>query len=810
MSDIKPPAAESKATTDGNRLIVTEHGLAVARSIPTIAVARAVMKSMEDVEEPTARRHARLRGLADGNPPYNQQRLDELNLGYQTNLNARECGSILGQKANQHFESFNEVPTFAEFEVLDVQDDAQVQPRARFEDVIGEEFTTTLQNWPGFMPLMDFLRREADVVDLGVCAWRDQWDWRPVPISRGAFFPSPYARVEVESWDLAALADTLSPHDLLALSNDPEAAKVEGWNVPQIRRVLTNVFISGVTQDTQNGADTGYADVSRWEQLQMKIRNNDPAFMAQMFMPVKVRHIFVKEPKSGKISHLIMPTAICVEGDDFLCQRIDEYENMAQALFILPANFGNGFIRSVRGLASQIEAHCDLSNRYLGRIFDAGMLSGTIMLKSVDGGVDARRLQLVRAGLVTLLPKGCEALQASSYAPPLNTMVQVRDLSASVMRNNTPSVYRVVSESFVENQPQKTAREVAELSTKEARVEKAGIAFDAEMIQKLYREMFRRMISDDLQSDKTLPGSVEAKDFVRRCKRRGVPAAWLKPGKLRLKISQSVGYGSLGVKLDVSNQLVGMRGLFDEAGRINAIRDRVAALAGYRNADRYLGVTTRDDIPSNEKSFARLENNDAMEGSQIDAGADQNHVAHILTHIEPVQKLVQAVAEDITQVDPQRAIPALDSFLAHIQAHLQMAAQDPARAAFVKQVEEVLEAGIQARDQLAKAFEQIQKQQQEQQAAQQAQLDEAQGIIADRDSQLEEMKASRKLDIEAQKGQSLMQMRADRQASSEQINQRRTEADIALKTQKQAYELELARQKVEYEAEIKRLKAGQQ
>jgi len=800
MPDFLQPAA------DGNRQIVNAEGFAVERSLPTIEVARAVVVEMERVEEPTAIRHARLRGLADRNPPFNQQKLDDLNLGYTTNVDFGEGASAVRKRAGQHFELFQEVPTLADFELVDAPDEVNVQPRVRFEDVVSEEFTRTLKNWSGFLPLMDFLRQEADTVDIGVCCWRDQWDWRPVQISRGAFFPSPYAKVEVETWDIAMVADVYRAGELLAISGDSESAAAEGWNVKMIRRVLADVFVGGVTQDTATGVDTGYPDVSRWEQLQMRIRNNDPACMAKMFSPVKVRHLWSKEPKSGKVSHQIIPTMVCSEGDGFLCQRFDLYDNMAQALFILPSNYGNGYLRSVRGLLASIEAHCDLSNRFLGRIMDAGMLSGTIMLKNTGEFSDARRLQLVRAGLVTLLPRGCEPLSASSFVPPLNNMVQVRQLSTAVMQNNN-GVDRVVTEGWAENQAEKTARQVAEESTKEARLEKANVAFDQQILQQLYRQMYRRMVGEDLQGDKTLPGAVEAQEFVKRCVKRGVPKEWLKWGKLQLNLTQTIGFGSWGVRLDVTNQVVGMRGLMDEAGRQNAIRDRLAALVGYRNVNRYLPPQTRDSSPSNEKSIARLENNDMIEGTMAEAGSDQNHVLHFTTHLEPMDMIVKAVSEG-EEVDVNRALPALEQLIQHMTQHLQFLAQDPARAAFTKQAEDKIKAANLAWEQLTKMAERQAKEQEQMQQDQEARLAEADDIIQGRDANLETMKAQGKLQIESAKNSSIMSMRASRQAHGEAMAERNLQAQISLKERAQSAEIELKRRNAELEAEIKRMKAG--
>lgn len=792
----------------GDRQIVDDKGRSVKRSIPTIDVARSVMKSMEDAENAVAVRHSRYQGQVNRNPPFDSEKLKSLNLGYKCNVNFGEAAAIVKQRAGQHFELFNEVPNLVEFHSVDHLDEKGVQPRTRWEEVVAEEFTTTLKEWTGFLPLMVFLRGEADVNDVGVCAWRDEWDWRPVPMHRGAFFPSPYARVDVDTWDLCGLADTYDAFTLIELAEDPEASQAEGWNPEQIKRLLVDIFVGGLAQDTANGVDTGYAVVNRWEQLQAMIRNNDPTCMSRMFEPIKVRHLFAKEPRSKKISHLIMPTAICSEGDGFLCERYDRYDRMSQAIFVLPSDYGNGYLRGVRGIVADIEAHCDLSNRFLCDIFDAGRLSGTIMLKNLAGTSDPRRLQLVRAGVVTLLPPGTEALQASSFAPPLNNLVMVRDLSSAIMRNNT-GVFRQMPETWAENQPQKTARQVAEEVSKEARLEKANVAFDYAQLQLLYREMFRRMISPEVQSDKTLPGAEEAQAFVQRCLDREVPEELLKPGKLRLMIMQAIGVGSWGVRLDVTNQLVGMRPLLDEAGSRNAIRDRIAALVGQRNVDRYLAPTTRDDIPSNESSIATLENTDMMQGQAAVVGADQNHFIHILTHLEPLQGIVQTVAEKGAEsVDPQRALGALEQLLPHVVAHLQILGEDPARAEFVKQIESVVKSGIEVRDMLAREMEKILAAQQKEQEEQQRRLMEAEGVIQDREHEIDLMKAQAKIGMEQQKQATIVQMRAQKASESAMINRQRAEADIGLRVAKSNAEISIDQQLANAKIELARLEAA--
>jgi len=765
------------------------------------------MRNMEDMEEPIAERHARYQALVNRNPPIAPDKLRSLNLGYKTNIDWGEAAAVVQQRSGQHFELFNEVHSLVEFQSRVFLDEKGVQPRVRWEEIVAEEFTTTLREWTGFLPLMVFLRREADVKDVGVCAWRDEWDWRPVPVERGAFFPSPYAKVDVDTWDICGIADSYDPYTLLGFANDPEAATAEGWNVEQVRRLLVDVFVGSMSQETERGLDTGHVSVSRWEQLQTMIRNNEPSCMSRMFEPIKVRHILVREPKSGRISHLIFSTAVCGEADDFLCQRLDRYERMSQAVFILPANYGNGYVRGVRGLLADVEGHCALSNRYMCDIVDAGRLSGTLMLKNMAGISDPRRLQLVRAGSVTLLPPGVEALQASSFAPPLSTMVMVRDLSSSIMRNNT-GVFRQMPETWVENQPPKTARQVAEEVSKEARLEKANVAFDYAHLQLLYREMYRRMINPVLLGDATLPGAMEAQAFVRRCLQRGVPEELLTPDALRLMVVQAIGAGSWGVRLDVTSQLVSMRALFDEAGRRNAVRDRLAALVGQRNVDRYLAPTTRDDIPSNETSIAVLENTDMKQGAAAVVGQDQNHVIHVLAHLEPLQELLQVLAEKgLEAVDPQGALQVLSAFVPHIAEHLGILGEDPSRADFIRQVEEVLKAALVMRKQLEQEVERLMAEQQAQQEEQARMLAEAQGIVQNQEVELERQKAAGLLQIKADMNRSLMAMREQRQAHGSAIAATKVNADIALKSQKQAADIQLEQQLAAAKIQIEQLKA---
>ena len=796
-------------TAQSELQLVSASGRALKVSIPTVGVAREVFRRAEEADEPSARRRARYKGMIDGNPPFDAAKLRELNLGYQTNVNFREMKAILDQKAGSFFELFMEVPTLAEFQfIAPPGETATDQPRDRWEDVVSEEFTRTLRSWPGFLTLMDQCRRESDAFDFGLAMWRDPWDWRPTAIQRSCFLPEPHARVEVDSWNLACFSDTMTGYELLEIAENEDAAVAEQWNVAAVRRLLVSHFVSQARPGTDQGSPA-YAAISVWERFQQQIRNNEPSTISRMFDPIQVRHIFAREPLSRKISHLIFsPDVVGDDTEDFLCERRDLYTDMHEVVWCLPYNWGDGFLKGVRGLAAELEPHCDLSNRYLGRLFDAGMMAGTVLLKPTSDLTDVKRLQLVRVGLLTMLPRGTDAIQSATFSPPLAPLVQIRDLSVSIMRNNT-GVWRQHSEGWAENQPEKSARQVAEESSKEARLDKANVAFDYIQLERLYREIFRRLTNPELLADRTLPGAEEAAAFVERCLAREVPEQFLNPASLTLNATQAIGMGSWGVRLDIARQILEGRELFDEHGKVNAIRDWLAALAGQRNINRYKAPKNRDQIASNETSIARLENNDLSEGSSVVVGTDQNHAIHFLEVAGLLNQLVTEIQQSggASIQDPQKTISVLENSLTHATEHLSILAADPARAAFVEQAVPLITAAKETLDFVSSMAEQLAKEQQRIAEEQQAQLAEAQGIIADRDKQLEEMKAMEKLRIESDKQASIVDMRKKKADETSAINQSRAASDQALKAQKQQVELELKRQLAEGKAAIDRMVA---
>jgi hypothetical protein len=765
---------------------VTESGTPVKERVSSIESARALFEKCKTNDLTMSVLRARWKGMNDGNPPYIQARLDELGLGYMTNFNSMEMRAILEQKAGAFYELFFEVPT--QIEVKQVFGLDTQTPGPNYGDIIAEEYSTLMLNWPGYLVCLDKSRRQSDLYGYGVAGWPDSYDWRPTAFETGNFCTDPLATVEVDKLPYFMIRANLYAGELLKYIEDKEAAVKAGWNVTAVEKLLAEVYVGKGQQSTDK------YQTSLWEEAQRRIRNNDWTLDNKDFEPVKVVFFLIKEVfGEQKVSRYIFSEAVIPGADAFLFKKQNEFECMRNVLWLLPYNNADTYLRSCRGLAAMIEQHCDLSNRFLGNVFDAGRTISSLLLQPTSV-MDLSKLQLVRMGIVTIIPPGLNTLQ-STFQPQISPLIQLRDLSSNIMRNNN-GVYRQHSELFAESQAQKTAYQVSQEVAKEARLEKTSVAYDLECIERLHREIFRRLTNPDyILSEIDYPGKKEALKFIGKCVLRGVPLELLLlQDAWEIYATRPIGLGSWGVKLDLTNQLMqpGIISRMDERGQVNAFRDYLAVRFGYRNVDRYKPIVNRDTVASNESSIAALENNDFLEGATIPVGSDQTHVLHLATHGQIVAGILQAVSQtDAAGMDVNKALGSLSAALPHMEKHAAYLAQDPSRQETVKQVMDLITQGVAVYKKLQKYAQQLAqlKRQQEQQNANT--VSAAQQVLQNADAQIKLYEIEKKAELERIKQESLNAMRKEKTDSQMEIRREQAAQDLKLKADRQMAELQM-------------------
>jgi hypothetical protein len=788
---------------------VTKSGQPARDRVATIEAARAIYQKLSDDDTNDAFRRNRIRGQIDGKQPWDPTMMAEKGLGYVTNVNFLELRAVLDDRAFRRFSSYHEVPTLIRVRHNFKYD--QTKPELPYGPTIEEEFTRMLrEDWPGFDPMLDQAGRESDAFGFGLALFPDEWDWRPKAYPRSKFKFDPNAGLNPDELAVFTLDDSMSAGDLFRAIEDQERAADAGWNVARVRDLLIRMYWG----DERPPADKGGLQGNLWESLEQAYRNNTAFYQNREFDKVEIVHLLYQEVDTRKVTHKIFsqlqnnrtersgPIA-----DGFLFEAPDRYENMSRALWLLPYNYGDGYLRSCRGIASYLEQHCDMSNRFLGRAFDAGMTSASLLVQP-QTAMSKDKLSVVRAGILTVVSEGLNPIQ-QNFQPKIGDLLTLRRVSSDLVQNNTRETKDYAEDPAANNQPV-SAAEVQDKAARAARGENQQTVFYSKHLQILYREMFRRMTNPDmLLNELDYPGKDTALLFVRRCVERGVPLELLLDyDKWRIMAVKPIGGGSPQARQNALNNLMQIRGELDERGRKEVIREFAAAQTSYEELERFVPHANRDEIGSNEHSIAALENAAFGSGIQIPVGSDQVHTIHFKSHAQQIVQMLQAVQEQgIEAVDPQRGAMYLGAAMPNMEGHLQYLQMDPTRKDFVKEGVQILQQATALYQMFVKYIEKMQAEQEKLQAEQAEQLKGSEQRALTAEAQVELAKAEMDAQVQALKVESLNAMRAQKTQEQLRIRAEQAAQDTQIKAQKAASDIAIAEAKAAADIEVKRGKS---
>jgi hypothetical protein len=665
-------------------------GSAPAKRVSNVEAARQIYDDCVLDAEPISRVRARIRGLVDGNPPYDPAELRRLGQGWRTNFNAREAEAIIDTNAAALWEMQHDTFVVARFSAVDPMYGYSPDNGLDYGDILAQEYTRVLKSWDQWPTYTDLVIHDALESGAGAMMWVDETGVLPKWYNISNFTFPKKATSSLSDLDFFFLRDEIPLHRFFAVTESPELASEEGWNVDAAKQYLIQSFGFGANPGSSN-PDDEYR-MSGWEAVQQMIKNNDSLVQRQQFEGVKVVHMFVREVSGDRgITHLIFteddvssssldrkftddPNDEMSFASSFLFERQSKYEKISHVLWWLLYSYGDGFLNSVKGLGHRITPHCEVSNRLICSTFDSGMLSSSLLLKPTTS-VDFSKVSVLRVGPFTYMPENMEAVQ-TSFNPRVDALLMLRDMSSSVLNNNT-GVFRTRGENPLRREGGKTAREVMAEEQKEARFEKNQAAFFYSQWDLFHREVFRRLCSGESTSLLTDETEREiALQFQSRVVSRGVPFEVLTPDLWEVTAERAIGLGSAGVRLDVTGQLLSIRGMMPEENQVHAVREFIAARVGAHHVDRFLPLKPRSMFASDAASIATLENNDFNEGSNVPVGSDQPHGIHLPIHFAPLMQLAQSFSDAPDQIDARKALQVFQIAIPHIEQHLQYMAND--------------------------------------------------------------------------------------------------------------------------------------
>lgn len=372
---------------------------------------------------------------------------------------------------------------------------------------------------------------------------------------------------------------------------------------------------------------------------------------------------------------------------------------------------------SVRSLGFLVYGVCHLQNRMFCRFNEAAFEAtlNYLRINSPDDADRALKIDLINRGVID---------KSVQFVPQAERWQVNAELIEMAMNENR-RIIESNSSGFTQQQGQsqpgdrKTKFQVmAEIQQTTALVQSAfNQAYRYQ--EEEYREIFRRFARKNSTD-------IDVREFQANCLRQGVPDRILhNPCCWEIEPTQVMGSGNKTMEMNIAEQLLQMRNLFDPDPQREILRDVTFAVTGDASKaqrwvpDQPLKVT--DSVHDAQLAMGSL-----MQSLPVSIKTGMNHKEYIQTMLQELQAVIQPI-EQSKGMATQQQISGFQAVLQHVEQHIQILAQDPEEKQFVAEAQKAVAKLMN----FVRAFAQrLQEQQQKAQQQGQGMPPEAQAKIA--------------------------------------------------------------------------------
>jgi hypothetical protein len=667
---------------------INEEGKAPETRIADAASAREIFQKLIMADELRNSTRAKLRGLVDGNPPYNPAELRRNNQAFRTNVNFRESEAFLTLAMSAFYDVFAEVPTYANVRTAYGND---MDKREEWSKIITEEFDRLQKLDKDFDYIMQLSQREMVLIGNGPLIFEDGSNWRCKAIMATDLLVPDGTKSNVSDWKVACVRTRMGVDDLFEKIQDEQAATAAGWDVnyvrQRIRAAMPEPYRSGVQYD--------------WEFFQRQLRSNDITFSARSEV-VLMSHIFYKE-FDGQISHAIIDER---DSESFMYRKLRRFKRWEQIIHPMYYDRGDGEHHGVKGLGIKMLQAMELKNRLRCSMVDSAFARTQILFRPLNPNA-LSKTSVVQQGPYAILPPDYEVIQ-QNIAGVLDAPMAVNADLENVLQGNL-SQYR---QSLAKSGNPRTATEMEIISAQQSAIGKTQLSRYYNQLDSFFEERYNRASNPNLnpitKSDK------DAIEFQRRCAERGVPVQAMLDIDF-VEATRTVGQGSQFAKKQLLGELLGLLGSLPEGGKVSLLRDYIAAQVGQQMVDRYLPTQIQSSRVQDQTALAVLEHSSLRQGNMAIVTDTQNQIVHIDTHLAAANEAAASIQQG---GNPQEIMLFLQGIGQHVQDHLTRLSTDPTRRPQVEAYAQQLQMLVQTVQQLG---EMLQEQQQAMAQQQQAQ-----------------------------------------------------------------------------------------
>lgn len=727
-------------------------------------------------------RRAKILAIYNKNKPYRPEDLEKIGQKWRTNLNFGALANAVDARAGAVSKIATETCSLI---TLDSPNPQFAGPEEEVvANVVEEEFSRAVRRDGRVIPQLAVANKEADLYGCGPITWRNPEDYVPQALRRGQVLFDPEGPIDASDHEIIMVDTELEAAEVFRMLDNPDVAENFGWNVEALKKWAVRVFRDDMDTRSDTSAVGG---VGVLESMLETLRRND-YFESNQFRKFHVLYVYVREMEVPRgITHIIVPaTDQLMDSDDpdkeFLFKRKNAYKSMDEVFFWFCPDITKHYIRSARGIASDVAPKSAVKDRVCCSMVDGVIRAMSLVVKQQQPGASPIT-SLQEIGPYTVVGQDFDPVPNANQMSNFQSAVSVVQMLDSVSTGSLAGIEFGATLPKIAVGGGATSKAEAEIA--ERRTTQRDENFMASRLafhRLVWKGTFDRFMKIATGPDVICREYRFVQEFKDRCEKRGVDKAALKEvlKTFQVDVSREVVLGMDGLTQLVASALNQFGGAADEPGRKRMAHDVVRYQLGKKLADRYFPIESRDNGPSNDASVATLENNALQAGQPVLVGPDQRQLAHINVHMQVLQSIQEQVQNGLAEAqrewqeqgrmqqdaegqlapkleNPEQLMQVLVATSQHIQEHLAVFQMQPNAKDEAKQISKVLvgmgevtqalNLAIATQRRVREAEEE--KRQREMEALQKA-ADEAEIAKANHKADLEAQNARHKIDLDHQ------------------------------------------------------------
>lgn len=727
--------------------------------VSTVLQAHAIFDGMLKADIVRSKKRALLKGMVDGNPPYNPADLASEGRAYQCNVNWRVAQAYFDKSKGAFYDIFSESKNYANIQTKLGTPEQQAQ----WSECITEHFDWLLRGEKCFDYNIQISQAEMVLYGRGPLWFEDNLDWRPVAVLDMNLKVPDRAKSDTSYWELATVERDYSCDELWRYIMNEKAAESAGWNVESTKQAIIDAH-----PDRQRGGQ-----YQTWEWVQQELKNGS-LYYGFRSKTVKCVHMFYREfrkpgEQEGRITQKIFLANGERENNDgrnqtgFLFNKIGRYANWEECGHPMYYDHGGGgYHHSVIGLGVAMYSAIEYQNRLLCNLADKAFTPKVMFKPTSEQAFEDFALQ--QFGDYSVLSPNVDVVQTPIQGVMEEGLVFNREMTNLISTNL--SQYR--SDMQQKSGNPVTATQVQVDASEQAKLGKTQLNRYYEQLDGLFAEMYRRATRKGI--NKFDPGGARALEFQARCMRDGVPMQALQEIE-SVQASRVIGQGSEFTRQQsLGLMMTSVLPMLPETGRDNLITDFIAAQAGYHASRRYYPTSAKNQKPDDQKAFAVSQVADMKTGTEAIVTDTQNHLIFAETFLTAASQAMGSLEQGGNPIEVQNFVELAGTAIAQ---HLDYLQRDPSR----KQVFEILNENFKK---LGKLHDQLAaKNQQDFEEHQQKQAELQQQQNTDMlEFQLKQQKQQAQLSLKAQGQMTKQELARQQQSHSMALSDAKTASEI--------------------------------